>query len=93
MRADRVKLENLEALITKLQAAFGDCDRRATAEKKLLTLKQTNKDFPSFYAEFTRYAADTDLDDHARRLLMRNALCYELKADLVGQAEPTDFDD
>ena len=93
VHADRVELENLEALITKLQAAFGDSDRRATAEKKLLTLKQTNKDFPSFYAEFSRYAADTDLDDYARRLLMRNALCYELKADLVGQAEPANFDD
>ena len=85
-------MENLEALIGKLQAAFGDPDRKATAKKRLLTLKQTTKDFPTFYAEFSRYAAETNWDVNAKRGLMRNALCYELKADLVGQSEPDDFD-
>ena len=90
---DRVSLNNLEELITKLEAAFGDPDKDATAEKKLLSLKQTNKDFPTFYAEFSRYATDTDWDNNAKRSLMRNALYYELKADLVGQVEPADFDE
>ena len=54
-------------------------DRRATAEKKLISLKQANKDSPTFYAEFSRYTAILT------GTIMRNALCYELKADLVSQ--------
>ena len=92
VHADRIELEDLEALIAKLEAAFGDPDRRSTAEKKLLNIKQANRDFPTFFAEFSRYAADSGWEDNAKRSIMRNALCYELKADLVGQSEPEDFD-
>ena len=92
INAGRVDLDNLDALIAKLDAAFGDPDRRGTAERKLLNLRQTTRDFPTFFAEFSRYAADTNWDNNAKRSLMRNALYYELKADLMGQAEPADYD-
>ena len=91
VRAGRIELDNLEALISKLEAAFGDPDRVATAERKIMALKQGNKDFSTF-AEFSKYAADLEWND-AKRSIMRAALCYELKVDLIAQVEPAGFDD
>ena len=93
VRAGRVDLDNLEALIAKLEAAFGDPDRVATAEGKIMTVKQGNKDFSTFFAEFSKYAADLEWNDTAKRSVMRSALCYELKVDLIAQDEPADFDE
>ena len=93
MRDGRVELDNLEALISKLEAALGDPDRKATAERKLMALKQGNKDFSTFFAEFSKYAADLEWNDIDKRSIMRSALCYELKVDLIAQVEPENFDD
>ena len=93
VRDGRVELDNLEALISKLNATFGDPDRKATAERKLMAWKQGSKDFSTFFAEFSRYAADLEWNDIAKRGIMRSALCYELKVDLIAQIEPEDFDE
>ena len=57
---DRIDLDNLAELIGILETAFGDPERVATAERKLRSLWQANRDFSTYYAEFTRYAADTN---------------------------------
>ena len=93
VRAGRVDLDNLEALIAKLEEAFGDPDRVATAEGKIMNVKQGNKDLSTFFAEFSKYAADLERNDTAKRSVMRSALCYELKVDLIAQDEPADFDE
>ena len=85
VRSGRIELDNLEALISKLEAAFGDPDRTATAERKLMALKQNNRDFSTFFAEFSKYAADLEWNDIAKRSIMRSALCHELKVDLIAQ--------
>ena len=40
------------ALLNVLEAAFGGPDRTGTAERKLKSIKQANRDFSTFYAEF-----------------------------------------
>ena len=57
---DRIDLDDLAELIDILETTFGDPDRVATAERKLRSLRQANWDFSTYYAEFTRYAADTN---------------------------------
>jgi hypothetical protein len=56
---ERINLENIAALIQHFEAAFDDPDRTATAKRHLRGLRQTNKDFATYYAEFMRYASDT----------------------------------
>ena len=56
---DLIDLDNLAQLIGILETAFGDPDRVATAKRKFRSLRQANQDFSTYYAEFTRYAADT----------------------------------
>ena len=60
---------------------------------KIMALKQNNRDFSTFFAEFSKYAADLECNDIAKRSIMRSVLCYELKVDLIAQVEPVDFDD
>lgn len=85
-------LDNLEALITKLEAAFGNPDRAATAESKLMMLKQGNRDFSTLFAEFSKYAADLEWNDVAKRSIMWAALRHELEVDMIAQDKPADFD-
>jgi len=53
VREDRtIWLKDLPAFIQLLEAAFGDRDRVATAERKMHEIKQKNHEFSQYYAEF-----------------------------------------
>ena len=64
---DRIDLDDLAELIDILETAFGDPDRVATSERKLRSLQQANRDFSTYYAEFTCYAVDTTWNEAAKR--------------------------
>jgi hypothetical protein len=49
-------LTDVPALIIVLETAFRDPDHGVTAERKLEILKQTHRDFSTYYAEFQRCA-------------------------------------
>jgi hypothetical protein len=55
-----IGLEDLPALIQLLEAAFGDPDRVATAERKMQGIKQQNREFSQYYAESQVITADLD---------------------------------
>ena len=57
---DRIDLDDLAELIGILETAFGDPDRVAIAERKLRSLCQAKRDFSTYYAAFTYYAAYTN---------------------------------
>ena len=59
------KLESLEKLLDLLQLAFGDQDIQATANRELLKLKQKDREFAQYYAEFQRWVPDVDWNDAA----------------------------
>ena len=88
---DRVNLADLPAFVTILETAFGDPDRRRTAERRLHTLKQASRDFSTYFAEFQRYAADTQYDDHAKRSFLRIGLSREMIEALQHRDEPENF--
>jgi hypothetical protein len=58
VKDDRVNLGNFEAFVTSLEEAYGDPDRVNTAERALAKLRQGNRDFVTYYAEFQCLIAD-----------------------------------
>lgn len=86
-----VNFESVEALLNVLTLAFDDPDRAATASQKLRTIRQKNRDFSEYYAEFQRYAADVNWDDAALLELLKGGLSQEIQTALVYAPGPTDF--
>jgi len=74
-----IGLEDLPAVIQLLEAAFGDPDRVATAERKMREIKQTLREFSQYYAEFQVIAADLDWNPSALRNALRMGLSEEMK--------------
>jgi len=74
-----IGLEDLPACIPLLEAAFGDPDRVATAERKMSEIKQKNREFSQYYAEFQVIAADLDWNPSALRNALRMGLSEEMK--------------
>jgi len=74
-----IGLEDLPAFIQLLEAAFGDPDQVATAERKMREIKQKNREFSQYYAEFQVIAADMDWNPLARRNALRMGLSEEMK--------------
>jgi len=91
MRTDTIDLPDIGSLVATLEAAFGDPDRTGTAERKIRQLRQLNKDFSAYYAEFQRYAADVTWNDAARMSALRDGLNNELKDALIYAPAPADF--
>jgi hypothetical protein len=52
---DKIKLDNVEALISILEAAFGDPEQVGTASAELDKLTQGNKEFSQYYVSRTAY--------------------------------------
>jgi hypothetical protein len=65
-----------------LELAFGDQDKAATAKRELLRLKQRDREFCQYYAEFQRYVADVKWNAEAQMDALRNGLSNELKVSL-----------
>jgi hypothetical protein len=90
---DKIKLDNVEALISILEATFGDPNQVGTASTELDKLTQGNKEFSQYYAEFQRVMAILDYDSNAKKAALKHSLSRELQTGLVYQAEePQDFE-
>ena len=74
-----IDFTNVTALLNVLEAAFGDPDRIGTVERKLESLKQTNRDFSTYNAEFSRHVANTQWNDAARKTALSQGLSNEIK--------------
>src|SRR6202022_1065679 len=77
-----VKLNSLKDLIDMLDLAFGDQDKAATAKRELLKLKQRDREFSQYFAEFQRYVANVRWNTEAQLDALRNGLSNELKDSL-----------
>ena len=83
VKADRVDLVNVEALIEILEEAFGNPNCMAKAEAKLCSLQQGSHKFTSYYAEFQCYASEVKWNETAKLSALRRGLTYRLRNDLV----------
>jgi hypothetical protein len=91
VKDDRVNLANFEAFVTSLEEAYGDPDHVNTAERALAKLRQGNRDFVTYYAEFQRLIVDLNWNDAAKRAALNCGLCEELKDILSTQDLPEDW--
>jgi hypothetical protein len=65
-----------------LELAFRVQDKAVTAKRELLKLKQRDRKFSLYYAEFQRYVADVKWNTEAQMDALRNGLSNELKDSL-----------
>jgi hypothetical protein len=86
-----IALADLNAFCRLLENAFGDPDRRATAERQLERLRQANREFSLYFADFQRLVADVDWNDGAKRHALMRGLGVELKDALVTVELPEDL--
>ena len=59
-------LPTLDFIVSILRRAYGVADRHAEAVRRLRRLKQKNREFIAYYAEFERYMADCDYSDQGK---------------------------
>jgi hypothetical protein len=91
VKDDCVNLANFEAFVTSLEEAYGDPNRVNTAERALAKLRQGNRDFVTYYAEFQRLIAHLNWNDAVKHVALHRGLCEELKDILSIQDLPEDW--
>jgi hypothetical protein len=72
-----------EQILEVLEKAFGDPNRASRAVQKLHDIRQQNKEFNLFYAEFQRLALDSGLDEISLVPILEKAISRELKQLLI----------
>ena len=94
VKANGIDFADSEAMLSALTAAFDDPDRVGTATRKLQTLRQANRQFSDFFAEFQRYALQSGWDNKALHAQLRHAASYELRSALTNILdEPTSYEE
>ena len=92
-RDGNIALADMDAFYAKLQLAFGDPDRKATAQRELQQLRQKNKEFYLYLSDYQRLVPDTGFDDEAKRSILLDGLSDELKSALITVDLPASLDD
>ena len=83
----------METFYNKLQTAFGDPDRKGTAQRELRQLRQKNREFYLYLSDYQRLVPDTGFDDEAKRSILLDGLSDELKSALITVDLPNSLDD
>jgi FtsZ-binding cell division protein ZapB len=86
-----IDLKSMTELFDLLQLAFGDPDKKGTAQRAIRNLRQTNREFHEYLADFQRYIPDTNYDEEAKLAALIEGLSTELKSMLQFVATPTSF--
>jgi hypothetical protein len=71
------------------EALYGDPDRQGTAKHKLDSLRQTNREFVAYYADFQCIMANLDHSKQAKIHALVDSLSMDLCEALVTQHLPT----
>ena len=90
---NEVSIPDVAGLLAMLERAFGDPDKKATAQRELRSLRQANKEFHVYLSDFQRIAPDTNFDEEAMRSALLEGISDELKQLMVTQITPEDLDE
>jgi hypothetical protein len=88
LRNNEVNFTSLNEFFEVLRIAFGDPDEVKTAVRKLEALRQNNREFSQYYAEFQRLITILQYDDQAKCHALERGLNREIKDALVHQDNP-----
>ena len=83
------QLNDYEDILDILDRAFGDPNRVNNARNELFQLRQANKDFSSFFAEFQRLALEGEMAEDALPTLLEQAVNRELRSMLMHHEPPS----
>lgn len=83
------QLKDYDEILDLLDRAFGDPNRINNARKSLFRLRQSNKDFSTFFAEFQRLALEGDMPEESLSTLLEEAISRELKGMLLHHEPPS----
>ncbi|TKA54567.1 hypothetical protein B0A49_13613 [Cryomyces minteri] len=84
-----INLVDIEAFVKILETCFGDPDRQATAQRELAQLRQSNRDFHAYLADFQRIVADTGYtDEEAKISALSQGISSELRNLMIHHDRP-----
>ena len=83
-----INFTGTDTLYTYLKHAFEDLDSKATARKELFALKQINKKFAVFIAEFNHLAAESKLSNDACFFALGQAISSKLHEFIIHHKTP-----
>jgi hypothetical protein len=72
-----------------LDRAFGDPNRINNARKELLALRQANREFGQFFAEFHRLALEAQMSEDSLQVILESSLSRELRDQLISVQAPS----
>ncbi|KAH7490173.1 hypothetical protein FOMA001_g2197 [Fusarium oxysporum f. sp. matthiolae] len=78
IRHGTCRLPDYYDILDILHKAYGDPNEARTARRKLDTIRQRDRDFATFYAEFQCLSLDSGLDDNALAPFLEKAISGEL---------------
>lgn len=78
-----IDLESYEDLIRILEGAFGDPNKKVTAQKTLMTIRQRDRPFHEYWAEFQRYVPETGYNTEAKISFLTAGLSVELQSQMI----------
>lgn len=88
-------LQTFADFIAALVRHFDDPGRRLRADRQVVTVRQGNRPFPVFFAEWNqalRHSSHACESSNSRRALLMNALSLELTEQFVATDPPDDYD-
>ena len=83
-----VALADVAAFLAEITKIFGDSDEKSTAARELEKLKQGNRDFPVYYADFARLTAILDLTEESKKQALERGISTEIRNAMVNQDDP-----
>lgn len=82
-------LNDYQDILDVLERAFGDPNRVNNARNELFCLRQTNKEFGTFFAEFQRLALEGEMPEETLSTLLEQAISRELRSMLMHNQPPS----
>jgi hypothetical protein len=82
------QLNDFTDILDILERAFGDPNRARNARNELYRLRQGNKEFSLFFAEFQRLAMEGEMHNEALPTMLEQAINRELKGMLLHHEPP-----
>ncbi|KAH0608755.1 uncharacterized protein H6S33_001889 [Morchella sextelata] len=87
-----ITLPSMVRFYEVLDTAFGDPDRMRTARRNLRNIRQRNRTFADYFAEFQRYAAESGMDEASRIEALMEGINGELDESMIHHDTPATVD-
>lgn len=88
-----VSLPTVKDFWNVLDMAYDDPDKKGSAKRELKTLRQGNREFSAYFADFQRLMTQLKYDDEAKKSYIEDGICEELTVLLESYDVPDDWNE